>query len=159
MGPKNKPCQHKDVFERMNYLYQASHFMVSKNRSFASYYGNNIIGCAKKAVLRIEPNLKRTICKHCHTPLIPGETARVRLMSKPIKGIRWTCLTCMNTRRFPTKEGYKLWLDQPEAVVEILDYTSQSEENVQTSQVREKCSGSEKDVSNINEEAKQQDKT
>jgi len=103
--------------------------------------------------------LKRTICKHCHTPLIPGETARVRLMSKPIKGIRWTCLTCMNTRRFPTKEGYKLWLDQPEAVVEILDYTSQSEENVQTSQVREKCSGSEKDVSNINEEAKQQDKT
>jgi len=22
VGPKNKPCQHKDVFERMNYLYQ-----------------------------------------------------------------------------------------------------------------------------------------
>jgi len=61
----------------------------------------------------------------------------------------------MNTRRFPTKEGYKLWLDQPEAVVEILDYTPQSEKNVQKSQVQEKCA--EKDVLNINEETKEQE--
>jgi len=63
----------------------------------------------------------------------------------------------MNIKRFPTKEGYKLWLDQPEAVVEILDYTPQSEENVQKSEVQEKCS--ERDISNINEKAKEQDKT
>lgn len=70
-----------------------------------------------------EPNLKRTICKCCQGPLIPGETARVRLVSKPIKSIKWTCLTCMNSKRYPTKKGYKIWLDEPESIVETLDFT------------------------------------
>jgi len=73
-----------------------------------------------------EPNLKRTVCKCCQSPLIPGETARVRLVSKPIKGIKWTCLTCMNAKRYPTKKGHKLWLDQPESVVQTLDFTPKS---------------------------------
>lgn len=120
---KNQSCQHKDVFERMNYLYQASHLMASKSQVMASYLGNNMLACAKKAVLRAEPNVKRTMCKCCQTPLVPGETARVRLVSKPIKGIKWTCLTCMNTKRYPTKKGYELWLDQAESTVRTLDFT------------------------------------
>lgn len=75
-----KLCQGKDIFERMNYLYQviifldsflystivitninrlkqisiqASHLMALKNRVAASYYGNTMIGCAKKSVLRM----------------------------------------------------------------------------------------------------------
>ncbi|KYQ59611.1 Ribonuclease P protein subunit p21 [Trachymyrmex zeteki] len=123
---KNQICQHKDVFQRMNYLYQASHLMALKNRVMASYFGNHMFACAKKAVLRTEPNLKRTVCKCCQSPLIPGETARVRLVSKPIKGVKWTCLTCMNSKRYPTKKGYKLWLDQPESLVRILDFTPKS---------------------------------
>ncbi|XP_072760717.1 uncharacterized protein Rpp21 [Anoplolepis gracilipes] len=134
MGNKNKLCQHKDIFERMNYLYQASHLMALIDRGTASYFGNNMVGCAKKAVLRMEPNLKRNVCKCCQTPLIPGETARVRLTSKPIKRVKWTCLTCMNTKRFPTRKGYKLWLDQPEAIIETLDYTPKPKnENVRKS--------------------------
>jgi len=106
--------------------------MALRNRVAASYFGNNMVTCAKKAVLRMEPNLKRSICKCCQSPLIPGETARVRLVSKPVKGVKWTCLTCMNTKRYPTKEGYKLWLDQPESIVEILDFTPKSKnKNVQ----------------------------
>ncbi|XP_012234166.1 uncharacterized protein Rpp21 [Linepithema humile] len=151
MGNKNKCCQHKDIFERMNYLYQASHLIALKNRVAASYYGNNMLGCAKKAVLRIEPNLKRTICKCCQTPLIPGETARVRLTSKPIKGVKWTCLTCKNTKRFPTKKEYKLWVDQPEAVVETLDYTSKSKnEGIQKRNLQETLNTCGKSENNIN---------
>lgn len=105
--------------------------MALKNGPLASYYSDNMMGCARKAVLRMEPDLKRSICKRCQTPLIPGETARVRLTSRPVKGVKWTCLTCRNTKRFPTKRGYKLWLEQPEAVVEVLDYTPQSKETVQ----------------------------
>lgn len=146
MKTKNQFCQHKDVFERMNYLYQASHLMALKNRVAASYFSNNMVACAKKAVLRMEPNLKRTICKCCQSPLIPGETARVRVVSKPIKGIKWTCLTCMNTKRYPMKQGYKMWLDQPESIVEMLDFTPKSKnENFQKS-------GSE----NISEKVKEQ---
>lgn len=32
----------------------------------------------------------------------------------------------MNAKKFPTKKGYRLWLDQPQAIVEILDYTPNS---------------------------------
>ncbi|XP_011882058.1 PREDICTED: ribonuclease P protein subunit p21 [Vollenhovia emeryi] len=126
MKKRNQFCQQKDVLERMNYLHQASHLIASKNRVAASYFGNNMIACGKKAVLRMEPDLKRITCKCCHGPLIPGETARVRLVSKPIKGVKWTCLTCMNAKMYPTRKGYKLWLEQPESVVETLDFTPKS---------------------------------
>lgn len=126
MDANTKLCQGKDIFERMNYLYQASYLMALKNRVAASYYGNIMVGCAKKSVLRIESDIKRTICKCCQSPLIPGETARVRLVSKPVKGIKWTCLTCLSIKRYPTKKGYKLWTEQPNSVVQIFNYTSKS---------------------------------
>ncbi|KAI4488160.1 hypothetical protein M0804_005008 [Polistes exclamans] len=122
MGKEAKFCQGKDIFERMNYLYQASHMISLKNRVAASYYGSMMMGCAKKAVLRVEPNLKRTVCKQCNSPLIPGETARVRLCSKRVKGVKWTCLICLNSKMYPTKKGYKLWIEQPEAIVETLHF-------------------------------------
>lgn len=70
--------------------------------------------------------MKRTICKKCQVPLIAGETARVRLISKPLKAVKWTCLLCKTTRKIPTQPGYKLWPNEPDAVVKIFDYSSQS---------------------------------
>ncbi|XP_012539312.1 ribonuclease P protein subunit rpr2 [Monomorium pharaonis] len=133
MKNKNQFCPHKDILHRVNYLYQASRLMALKNRVAASYFGKNLLACSNKAQIRMEPNLKRTMCKYCRSPLIPGETARVRLVSKPIKGIKWTCLTCMMyTKRYPMKKEYKLWIDQPESVAEILDFTPKSKnENIQ----------------------------
>jgi Sec7-like guanine-nucleotide exchange factor len=44
----------------------------------------------------------------------------------------------MNTKRFPTKREYELWIDQPEAVVETLDYMSKStNEDVQKPNLQE----------------------
>lgn len=76
-----------------------------------------------------EPAVKRTICKRCQSPLIPGKTARVRLISKPTKAIKWTCLACGNNRKIPSKKGYKLWWDQPEAVKCVFDYASKKSQN------------------------------
>ncbi|XP_053977645.1 uncharacterized protein LOC128885639 isoform X2 [Hylaeus anthracinus] len=115
----------------MNYLYQAGHLMALKNRVAASYYGNTMIGCAKKSVLRIESDIKRTICKCCQCPLIPGETARVRLMSKPIKGVKWTCMTCLSVKKYPTKKGYKLWTEQHDSVLQTFNYGPKTKDSKQ----------------------------
>lgn len=124
MDKNAKYCHGKDIFERMNYLYQASYLMALKNRVAASYYGNIMVGCAKKSVLRIESDIKRTVCKCCQSPLIPGETAKVRLVSKPVKAVKYTCLTCLSVKRYPMKKGYKLWSEQPESVIQNLNYAS-----------------------------------
>jgi ribonuclease P protein subunit RPR2 len=48
--------------------------------------------------VRIPNEIKRNFCKHCYTLLIPGRTARVRVM----KGrVIITCLVCKKTKRYP----------------------------------------------------------
>ncbi|XP_012283434.1 ribonuclease P protein subunit rpr2 [Orussus abietinus] len=150
MNTDARLCQGKDVLERMNFLYQASRLMVSKDDILASYYGKVMVSCARKAVLRIEPDMKRSICKGCHSPLIPGKTVKVRLKSKPTKAITWTCLICNTTRKLPNKGDYKLWVEQPDAVIEMLDYshetvTSASPVNTSGKKHKKECH---KDVSN-----------
>ena len=126
MNSDSKLCQGKDVLERMNYLYQASRLMALKNRVAASFYGNVMIGCSKKSVLRIESDIKKTICKCCQSPLIPGKTAKVRLVSKPQKAVKWTCLTCLSIKKYPTKKGYRLWTEQPNSIVQSFNYASKT---------------------------------
>ncbi|XP_011305007.1 ribonuclease P protein subunit rpr2 isoform X2 [Fopius arisanus] len=117
-------CQGKDVFERMNYLLQAGQLLSSmKDFVGSSLCGNMMVSCGKRSVLRMEPDIKRSICKCCQTPLIAGESARVRLISKPLKAVKFTCLVCGTTKMIPTKRAYKLWTDQPEAVIKIFHYT------------------------------------
>ncbi|XP_048505976.1 ribonuclease P protein subunit p21 [Athalia rosae] len=120
-----KGRKEKDVLERMNYLYQASHLMAigAKNPIAASYYGYVMMKCAQKSVLRMDPDVKRSVCKCCLSPLIPGVTAKVRLVSKPTKMVRWKCLICDATKQYPTKGGHELWADRPEALIEMLQYT------------------------------------
>ncbi|XP_044581873.1 ribonuclease P protein subunit p21-like [Cotesia glomerata] len=107
----------------MNYLYQASKLVSKHDTISASCFGNAMISCSRKAVLRIETDLKRSICKCCQTPLIPGETSRVRLITKPIKAIKTTCLICKTSKKIPTKPGYKLWTENPDSINQIFNYT------------------------------------
>lgn len=168
-------CQGKDVFERMNFLYQvknncreyifcifqnnvfiiywfllqASQSFVKKDVVLSSFYGDMLTKCSKRAVLRLyvfpiskqklcrkksnESNIlyvfnfrgteiKRSICKVCQSPLIPGQTANVRLKSKPTRCVVWRCLTCNSTKKYPTKQGYKLWSENNEAVIQEYNY-------------------------------------
>lgn len=73
-----------------------------------------------------EADIKRTICKCCQSPLIPGETAKVRLVSKPVKAVKWTCLTCLSVKRYPTRKGHKLWTEQRSSVAQMFDYSLKS---------------------------------
>lgn len=60
----NKLCQGKDVFERMNFLYQASKQFAGENNALAAYYGQMLQSISKKAVLRLLVYLKLKYIDH-----------------------------------------------------------------------------------------------
>ncbi|KAI9067275.1 Rpr2-domain-containing protein [Trametes sanguinea] len=67
-----------------------------------SYVGTmRIVG--QKTMVRMDPALKRTLCKGCDTVLLPGSTTSVRVHPLPSHGeaVYYTCLTCDTTRRIP----------------------------------------------------------
>jgi len=57
----------------------------------------------QKTVVKLDPSVKRTICKGCDSLLIPGVTATVRSKSSSShqKLVRLLCLSCMAARRIP----------------------------------------------------------
>ncbi|TDL24232.1 Rpr2-domain-containing protein [Rickenella mellea] len=60
-----------------------------------------IIG--QKTNVRMDPSVKRSLCKGCSTVLVPGSTATVRIksMRSHRHAISYTCTHCSTTRRIP----------------------------------------------------------
>jgi|DewCreStandDraft_3_1066083.scaffolds.fasta_scaffold00377_8 ribonuclease P protein subunit RPR2 len=62
--------------------------------------GNMIFRLAMRNSIRIPSDIKRSFCKECRAPLIPGITSMVRIRSKGRKSIRiTTCLLCFKIHR------------------------------------------------------------
>ncbi|PKC60239.1 Rpr2-domain-containing protein [Rhizophagus irregularis] len=73
--------QHREIYQRMNFLYQAATLMTTIT-SLGRFYINTMKTIGTKQVLRIDPSIKRTICKRCETILLPGVTSKVRIKCK-----------------------------------------------------------------------------
>lgn len=105
--PSNVPK--RDEYERISYLYQLSnHTLLNpKYKVLSRGYARNATLISKKAVIRLAPNLKRSICKKCDTILIPGLTVTIRLqnLSKNKSGhndmLLYQCDQCSEIKRFP----------------------------------------------------------
>ncbi|KAL3047460.1 hypothetical protein OYC64_021631 [Pagothenia borchgrevinki] len=88
----------KDAYQRMNYLYQAAHCVLSQNPEnveLARFYCFTQKTIARRLVLRQDPSVKRTLCKKCCSLLIPGVTATTRQRRKNSK-TRFTVLRCLS---------------------------------------------------------------
>ena len=70
--------------------------------------------------------------------MIPGQTAKVRLKSKPNKCVNWHCLICGNVKKYPYKKEYKLWSDNPEATIQEYNYGSKKSAEVKNNDNNEK---------------------
>ncbi|XP_047536923.1 ribonuclease P protein subunit rpr2 [Vanessa atalanta] len=120
----SKKIQGNDSSQRINYLYQISKKVVEKNPVLSAYYGNLAVSVAKKNVLKIHPDIKRQLCKKCRCMLIDKKSAKVKIKNKKkTKYIQVTCNTCKMTKYFPANKGnnHRLWLENPEAIVEIVN--------------------------------------
>lgn len=72
------------VYSRINYLYQTIEFLtksnIKSNLPLIHYYSKCMAAIAEKKVLRIDPVIKRRLCKKCHMYQVPGTTCIVRLV-------------------------------------------------------------------------------
>ncbi|XP_076075567.1 ribonuclease P protein subunit p21-like isoform X2 [Mytilus galloprovincialis] len=118
MGKNKGGIPQKEQFQRMQYLYQAANQCIKsdpRDLNLCRFYLTTMRSIAKKSVLRLHVDIKRTMCKKCCVLLIPGVTAIVRTKSKKEKHLVVTCLECDTVKRFLLRKDYKLWLDNPQA--------------------------------------------
>ncbi|XP_034277595.1 ribonuclease P protein subunit p21 isoform X2 [Pantherophis guttatus] len=112
----------KEAFQRLNFLYQAAHCVLAQNpnnQELARFYCHTQNNISRRLVLRQDPSVKRTICKSCFSLLIPGVSSTVRQRKR--RHQRWTVVQCLNcglSKRFLSNPDYKLWSEQPEALLE-----------------------------------------
>ncbi|KAI5962463.1 uncharacterized protein KGF55_003539 [Candida pseudojiufengensis] len=109
MGKKNITPQipNKDNFSRISYLYNLSNALTTIDPNLSRGYNRNLDLISKKTVSKISPSLKRTVCKRCHTLLIPGLTMSMRIENlsrkqNPQNDVFVTkCLQCSKLKRYP----------------------------------------------------------
>ncbi|XP_055679572.1 ribonuclease P protein subunit p21 [Lutzomyia longipalpis] len=126
MSKKQKQCQGRDTYHRMNYLYQASKLMAGRNDFLSSYLGHQCRAIGKKSVLKMEPAVKRTICKRCSIFLKPEETADVEVEDTGRGVCVISCRRCGFQKRYHNDGNYSMWLDNPASVAESLNFASDS---------------------------------
>ena len=120
MNPHNKKMIRDLALQRMKLLYRYALNEVRRNNiKLARRYIYLIKRIAAKTRVKVPKRIKRSICKNCQVPLIPGITSRVRLQSEG-KGSRIviTCLVCGWIHRYP----YKLCKGKPIREHEVLTH-------------------------------------
>ncbi|KAI8494968.1 Ribonuclease P protein subunit p21 [Branchiostoma belcheri] len=125
----------RDNFQRMNFLYQMAHTVMSTNPNnvqLARFYTSTLKKVSKTSVQRQDPSVKRTICKRCDSLLIPGVTATVRIRAKREKHVVVTCLECRMVRRFLARKDYQLWTDLPTSLVPQRNSATNKKEDSET---------------------------
>ncbi|KIM30513.1 hypothetical protein M408DRAFT_66196 [Serendipita vermifera MAFF 305830] len=124
--PNAGAVANKDLMQRMNFLYQvASHLSQQpclpeesekpssdkrdrgkrkgSLQDLAGFHVRAIKTIGNKSMVKIDPSVKRTICKACNIVLIPGQTSSVRVKSsKSHRFVRnQTCHNCGWVQRIP----------------------------------------------------------
>lgn len=84
--------------ERINILYElAQNEAMNGEEKLARRYVEHILNLSRKYNVRLPREMKMRICKKCHTFLIPGKTAQVRLKKGKVV---IKCLKCGAYKRY-----------------------------------------------------------
>jgi len=96
----------RDLARQRSYLLYSMALERARRGDYelAKRYIKIMIKITSKANLKLPRRIKRSICRRCHVPLIPGVTLSVRIRSEG-KGSRvvYKCLLCGWIRRFLIK--------------------------------------------------------
>ncbi|XP_035900073.1 ribonuclease P protein subunit p21 [Anopheles stephensi] len=118
-------CVGRESYERMNFLYQAAALMSETHPQLSATYGRLAKSIGKKAVLRMEPAIKRTLCVRCGVLLNPAITADIHdYRHKKLCYVQVNCKLCGYQKRFYNNKNHQLWLENPSSLVERIEFSS-----------------------------------
>ncbi|KAJ2730761.1 hypothetical protein IW152_005023 [Coemansia sp. BCRC 34962] len=81
----------------------------------ARFYTKEMRLVSRKSVLRMSPHIKRSICKVCLTPLVPGISSMTRVKGqKRSRRVITTCNYCQTQARLFVNDDHVLFVDRPE---------------------------------------------
>ncbi|KAF8426583.1 RNAse P Rpr2/Rpp21/SNM1 subunit domain-containing protein, partial [Tirmania nivea] len=135
-SPKGPPMP-RQPYARINFLYQVSMLLslpcttqtastpststqsstptpTPLNPALSRFYLSILRSIAQKNVLKIHPNIKRSICKRCEVHLVPGVSCTLECENRSRGGRKaWAevlvvrCGGCGAAKRFPVGRGKK----------------------------------------------------
>ncbi|KAJ3340186.1 Ribonuclease P protein subunit p21 [Gonapodya sp. JEL0774] len=96
-----------------------------------SFYLATMKTITERLVLRVDPSLKRTICRRCGVLLLPGASATVSVgthPSAPHPHLSTTCRRCLKVRRLVLEPAAELWAEYGPVVGEEESDEEEAEE-------------------------------
>ncbi|KAK9480843.1 RNAse P Rpr2/Rpp21/SNM1 subunit domain-containing protein [Lipomyces japonicus] len=124
-----RSLKNRDQYLRSSFLYKAAVLMSNtSNQSdtvpLSRLYLSQMRTITKKNVIRMDPNVKRSICKRCDSLLSPGTTSHVKVenlsasQSPACDVLTSTCRFCGGQKRFPVgNRAYQVFTEKPENIV------------------------------------------
>ncbi|PSN55595.1 hypothetical protein C0J52_04043 [Blattella germanica] len=108
MGKCKQMSESSSHLQHTNFMYQSAHLALMKGQhSMSDYYTSMVMSIARKSLFKIDPQMKRGVCKGCDRLMVPGMTAQVRIIKKPLKYIQLKCLQCFTVKKFPMVRNYR----------------------------------------------------
>jgi len=98
---KEQKEKRKIARERVNTLFTLAERIFPYEPELANRYVEIALAVQQKARIRMPRKWKRRYCKKCHSFLVPGVNARVRLRNKRMPHVVVKCLNCGHIMRYP----------------------------------------------------------
>ncbi|WP_324736221.1 ribonuclease P protein component 4 [Thermococcus sp. SY098] len=98
---KEQREKRKIALERINILFTLAERVFPYDKELANRYVEIALAVQQKAKVRMPRKWKRRYCKKCHSFLVPGVNAQVRLRQKRMPHVVIKCLECGHIMRYP----------------------------------------------------------
>lgn len=98
---KEQREKRKIARERIDVLFTLAERVFPYEPELANRYVGIALAVQQKAKIRMPRKWKRRYCRKCHSFLVPGKNARVRLRDKPYPHVVVKCLECGHVMRYP----------------------------------------------------------
>lgn len=115
--PKKPVIANREGFSRASFLYHASQSMALQNEALSRMYSKSVDSVTKKGVLKLDPSLKRTVCKGCHRVQTAGVSCAITVENagKQSEVYQVKC-KCGKMKRYPVGKNrdYVLFSEKQE---------------------------------------------